>query len=205
MKSDKPFVELKGEPLIIRTLKSLSDAGVIDYFVVAAHPSKVTAMTELIKRFKIQKVGKVVAGGETRFESVKNALRAVSADTEIILIHDAARPFIEKETIERVISMASQRGGAIAAVPESDTVKLVGADLVIRRTLERASLWRAQTPQAFRRDVIIDAYEKSNGHGITDDASVVEAAGGRVSVVMGSYKNIKITTGDDIALSEGLI
>ena len=162
-------------------------------------------MERLVKRCRFKKVSAIVAGGATRFESVRNCLKLVGDEFEIVLIHDGARPFVDGGLISASIRKAVAADSAIAAVPENDTVKLAGGDLVIKKTIERRRLWRAQTPQVFKSSVIKKAYARSNGRGVTDDASLVESMGLKVSIVPGSYRNIKITTEEDLRIAEALI
>jgi 2-C-methyl-D-erythritol 4-phosphate cytidylyltransferase len=148
----------------------------------------------------------VVAGGATRFESVRNCLGRVTDEFDIVLIHDAARPFVRDGLIGASIRAAVVSGAAIAAVPESDTVKIAArGGARIEKTLDRRLLWRAQTPQTFSRALIQKAYARSDGSGVTDDASLVEMAGLSVSIVPGSYDNMKITTKEDLKMAEALI
>ena len=146
-----------------------------------------------------------MAGGATRTESVRNCLAHVDDSFDIVLIHDGGRPFIDGRTIARSVAMARRYGGSIVAVPENDTVKLVGKDLFVKKTLDRSRIFRAQTPQVFKRELIKKAYAAGITAGATDDAGLVERAGGKVKIVTGSYRNIKITTKEDLKLAEVLI
>ena len=121
-----------------------------------------------------------------------------------MIIHDAARPLVDKRTVERAVRAAQVFGSCVVCVPESDTVKLAGQSLFIKRTLDRSEIFRAQTPQAFKRSIIKKAYSAAAA-GATDDASLVEAIGGRVKIVEGSYRNLKITTKEDLKIAEALL
>jgi 2-C-methyl-D-erythritol 4-phosphate cytidylyltransferase len=123
----------------------------------------------------------------------------------VVLIHDGGRPFVDAKTIACSVALARRYGGCIVAVPENDTVKLAGGDLFIRRTLDRTRIFRAQTPQVFRRSVIMKAYAAKGAKSATDDSGLVEKAGGRVKILKGSYRNIKITTKEDLKFAEVLI
>ena len=205
LKTRKPFVKLAGKELIIHTLEALSVSKAVDAIIVAAEPSCVSRFKRLIKRHGLKKVSAVVAGGKTRAESVRNCLAEIKDPVDIVLIHDGGRPFIDAKTIEDSVALARRHGGCIVAVPESDTVKLAGKDLFIKRTLDRKRIFRAQTPQVFRRSLITRAYAAKKVKGATDDSSLAELAGGRVKILKGSYRNIKITTKEDLKLAEVLL
>jgi 2-C-methyl-D-erythritol 4-phosphate cytidylyltransferase len=144
----------------------------------------------------------VVEGGEQRADSVQAALARVKPQADFVCIHDAARPCICNEWIDRIFAAAQQSGAAIFAIPISGTVKRVGANNEIEETVARQGLWEAQTPQVFRRDLILEAYAKRQGLQATDDAQLVEQIGHKVTVVLGSPVNLKITTREDLRLAE---
>ena len=152
------------------------------------------------------KVTNIIAGGERRQDSVFNGLKCVDKTSEIILIHDCVRPFISTDIIQQVINDADEWGAAIVAVPVKDTIKETKSDdkLKIERTVPRSNLWAAQTPQGFKSRLILDAYNMINEKAmdITDDAQAVELFGHDVKIVEGSYKNIKITTQEDLSIAE---
>jgi 2-C-methyl-D-erythritol 4-phosphate cytidylyltransferase len=148
----------------------------------------------------------VVAGGATRAESVRAGLRSLGSLPAVVLVHDAARPFVSPTTIAAVIERARTGVGAVAAIPVGDTIKDVDDDCRVARTIPRARLWRAQTPQGFPGRMLVDAYARwpADGSTPTDDAEVVEQAGFPVEVVQGSLRNLKVTTEDDWRLAEML-
>ncbi len=197
----KPFVMLGGRPLVVHALKTLNACASIDAIIVAAEASQVRSFEKLIEKYRIGKVAAIVAGGTTRYESVRNCLGKVGPSFDIVVIHDGARPLVEKKTIADAIRLARAYGGCIVAVPESDTVKLVDKALYIKKTLDRSRIFRAQTPQAFRAGLIKKAYAL-RGDTVTDDASLVEAVGGRVKILAGPYRNIKVTTKEDLAIAK---
>lgn len=205
LKTKKPFVLVKGKPLISYTIKALESCGAIDSIIIASEHSCVDLFRSLVRKFRFKKVAGIVVGGSTRFESVRNCLAEVSPEFDIVVIHDGARPFIDNKTIEESVRMAAKYGAAVVAVPESDTVKIAGRGLFINKTLDRNCIFRAQTPQVFRRGVIMDAYKKVPGGRATDDSSLVERCGKKVKIVVGSYGNIKITTREDLKLAEVLL
>ena len=158
---------------------------------------------ELVEKFRISKVSKIVVGGNSRQQSVWNGLKNMPPETTLVAIHDGVRPFVTSEEISRVITAAEEEGAAILAVPVKDTVKIVRSGK-IESTPDRERIWLAQTPQVFRKEIIINAYrlameKKFSG---TEDASLVEKLGVSVSIVKGSYSNIKITTPEDLDFAE---
>ncbi len=148
---------------------------------------------------------KIVAGGAERGDSVWNGLAALAPDVGTVLVHDGARPFVTADVITRVLE-AARGGGAIAAVPVADTLKRVQADRWITETVERATLWQAQTPQGFPRRLLLRAYgrARTEGRSGTDEAELVERLGASVRVVLGSPTNVKITRPEDFPLAEAL-
>ncbi len=148
----------------------------------------------------------IVAGGRERQDSVANGLNAISEESEIVLVHDGVRPNIPKQIIRNAIENAMQHGGCVVAVPVKDTIKKVTKG-VVSATLDRSELWQIQTPQVFRTEILRNAHQRAReaGYYSTDEAALVEWAGGTVQVVMGSYGNIKITTPEDLAMVAALM
>ena len=204
----KQFLSLGSEPLIVQSLRTLQAAPVVDQIVLAVPRADVEYCTdEIVSRHRFTKVTKVVAGGAERQDSVRYALAQVHSDTEIVLIHDAVRPFVTLRMIAEVVAAARKEGAAIIALPMRDTVKQVRTDGTIERTVDRTSLWLAQTPQAFRLDWIETAHKKAHAEGIraTDDAFLVEWLGYSVAVVEGSGENIKVTRPEDLVIGEAIL
>jgi 2-C-methyl-D-erythritol 4-phosphate cytidylyltransferase/2-C-methyl-D-erythritol 2,4-cyclodiphosphate synthase len=201
----KQFLPLAGRPILQRTVDTfLACASVGEVIVALPHD-----LADKRPRYLDSPKVKVVPGGERRQDSVANGFDALSKDVEIVLVHDAARPLVDEATIERAIAAAASMGAAVAAVAASDTVKLSehgeGARLV-DRTLPRDTIFLAQTPQAFRREVLGQAVALGrSGVEATDEAALAERAGHRVQLVEGSRRNIKITTSDDLLLAEALV
>jgi 2-C-methyl-D-erythritol 4-phosphate cytidylyltransferase len=203
----KQFREISGIPIIIHTLRRFDECERVAASVVVLPRDECEEFRALAERHGIRKPARAVAGGETRGESVLRGLQALASDeVEIVAVHDGVRPFVRAEEIDRTVREAEVFGAAILAVPSTDTVKEVEGGRILR-TLERAKLWRAQTPQCFRYDLLRRAYELASSGGLdaTDDSALVERAGATVRVVEGGAHNIKITTPQDFALAEVIV
>jgi 2-C-methyl-D-erythritol 4-phosphate cytidylyltransferase len=207
----KQFTELGGVPILIHTLRKFAASPQVSEIYIALRENEINGFrTRLEKEGKdiLQKKVQLVAGGEHRQQSVANALAAVSAaPDDIVLVHDAVRPFVTEEIIREVVQAAQKHGAAIAGMPAVDTVKQVDrtADgALITATVPRERVVMAQTPQGFRFDLLKKAFDEATADGFmgTDEASLVERSGHEVAVVMGSPKNIKITTPGDMELAE---
>jgi 2-C-methyl-D-erythritol 4-phosphate cytidylyltransferase len=205
-KDKKPFVLLAGKPLITYALKSLESSKYIDQIYIAADPDSIERMKAIVSKYRIRKAVKVVAGGRTRAGSVKNCFDLIDPQCDIVLIHDGARPFLKDSDIMNSVLLAGKFGGCVTAIPMTDTVKLAGKGLFVKKTVDRSSLWRAQTPQAFRYDILKNVLGGiKDDSGVTDDASMLERACRKVKIFAGSSRNIKITTKEDLKIAEALI
>jgi 2-C-methyl-D-erythritol 4-phosphate cytidylyltransferase len=201
--SDRPkaFARLGGRPLLAESLERLESSDWIDQIVVAAPPEWEEPAILLAEEIGAGKVGSVVAGGATRSESVRQALAEVADDAAVVLVHDAARPLLSEEVIERVLAPLSEGwDGVVPALPVSDTVKRVQRDQVVE-TLSRGELVAVQTPQAFIASMLRSALSGDLASA-SDCASLVEARGGRVKVVKGDRRLLKVTGPEDLALVE---
>jgi 2-C-methyl-D-erythritol 4-phosphate cytidylyltransferase len=186
----------------------LQTSPIIDAIILAVPESDIGyCQSDIVRAYGFSKVIKVVAGGAERQDSVRLALSAVGNEAEIVLVHDAVRPFLTPQMVTEVVKAARATGAAIVALPMRDTVKQVGANHTIERTVDRASLWLAQTPQAFRREWLQDAHEKAHLEGVhaTDDAYLIEWSGRPVSVVEGNGDNIKVTRPEDMIIGEAIL
>ncbi len=204
----KQFLALGGQPLILHSLRVLQASSIIEEVILAVPQHEMDyCLKEIVAKHRFTKVTKVVPGGHERQDSVRHALEAVHDDVDVVLVHDAVRPFLTEQMVERVVKAARDKGAAIIALPMKDTVKQVGADHVIVRTIDRQSLWLAQTPQAFRCDWLLAAHRKAHAEGVraTDDASLIEWAGHPVCVVEGSGENIKVTRPEDMVIGEAIL
>jgi len=202
----KAFVPVAGRPLLAYSLCALRAVDGVGELVVVLPPGEQGALAERWAELLDQyRVSAVVGGGERRWQSVAAGLKALNTASDLVLIHDGARPLVTPELIEAVARRAAEVGAAIAAHPLTDTVKEVTEDLLIQETLDRSRLWRAQTPQAFRRALIFEAYERATELQPTDDAQLVEALGAPVAIVESPALNVKVTTPEDLLLVEQVL
>ncbi len=202
----KQFRPILGVPMLLRALRPFTSHPEVAHVVVALPPAYVERPPEWLAKLLGERLS-LVAGGAQRADSVRAGLAALPAEAVVILVHDAARPFVGRNTIDVVITRARAGVGAVAAVPLNDTLKEVVEERRITRTVERERLWRAQTPQGFPRQMLEAAYAKrTSGKASppTDDAEVCERAGLPVEVVTDSPYNVKITTTDDFRIAEAL-
>ena len=204
----KPFLSLVGTPLFIHTLRALGQFALIKKIVLV-----IAAEREILCRQLLEQYGSfgfaltLVHGGAERQDSVRLGLAALDPDCDIVVIHDAARPFITAEALERSVVVAAEYGGALVAIPARDTMKKVNADLFVTETVPRHDIWLAQTPQTFRVALIQEAHARALALGVqgTDDAALLEWAGGQVKIVPGEARNFKITTAEDLQFAEALL
>jgi len=201
----KQYFSLGGKPILAHTLDQFDTCSLIrSILLVVGQEDQDYCLKEIIEKFKYRKISQVIPGGKRRQDSVKNGLDGLSAHSEVIVIHDGVRPFVTKEMIEDSIRSAIRFGAAIIAMPVKDTIKMTQPDGTVLKTLDRESLYQAQTPQTFQASLIQEAYLKATEDGFvgTDDASLVERLGKKVHILPGSYTNIKITTPEDLMLAE---
>lgn len=201
---NKQLSEIGGVPVFIMSALKFDRCEKTAEIIIAAPEEFCEKYRELAVRFGVKKLKCVVCGGKTRFESVKNALSAVSKTCGFIAVHDGARPLIDTADIERVFADAEKFGAAIAACRAVDTVKVVDESGFIVKTPPREKLFYAQTPQAFRRDLFEKCAEKLGENEVTDDASVLELCGERVKITEISACNMKITRPDDLAAARAV-
>ena len=249
----KPLVSISGSPIIIRTLKVLNAHPQVSKIIVLSHKKDLRAIQKLISKNKIHKVKNIVEGGVRRRDSVAIGLKFISRDTDFVLIHDAARPFVNKKIISKVISSAVVFGASVAGVRLKPTIKKIKLNngfgcrlpnhrplaygfgcrlpnhrplaygcgyrkpnhrfpackknhaFVIEKTLDRENIWEIQTPQVFKKDLILKAHKRFKKIAATDDACLVEKLGESVSVVEGSYFNIKVTTPEDLVFAKAIV
>ncbi|MCL5935184.1 MAG: 2-C-methyl-D-erythritol 4-phosphate cytidylyltransferase, partial [Firmicutes bacterium] len=193
---NKQLLPLSGIPVLIRSLYALDRVPEVLGIILVASPDNVLEFREATARWGLEKVIAVVPGGENRQQSVFSGLLAVPFDCEIVLVHDGARPLVTRKEIKDLIAAVVDFGAATLAVPVKDTVKEASPDGFVAGTPDRYKLWLTLTPQGFSFGLLLAAHRLAGEKGVlhTDDASLVEAYGGRVKIVGGSYGNIKITT-----------
>lgn len=210
----KPLVEIDSQPLVIYCLKILSAHPQIKEIIIVTNPLTRGPILKKIGQYGILKVKEVVLGGIRRQDSVNNGLKAVNNSAGLVLIHDGVRPFLNKKMISSVIAEAGRCGAAIAGVPVKATIKKINSrkskspkkeEVIVEKTVNRDNLWEIQTPQVFKKELIVKAYKKFSGKEVTDDAMLVEKLGINVMVVMGSYINIKVTTPEDLVMAEAIL
>ncbi|MBU5611539.1 2-C-methyl-D-erythritol 4-phosphate cytidylyltransferase [Geomonas azotofigens] len=207
--SNKQYLMLDGMPILARTVQTFQEADCIDAIYLVSPEQEIPfCRSEVVERYGFSKVRAIVPGGSERQHSVYNGLRAIEGiePDDIVLIHDGVRPFVSVRMLEDAAAAAREGGACVVAVPVKDTVKVV-REGVVTATPPRETLWLAQTPQGFRYELIRAAHDQAAAAGFlgTDDASLMEWQGQPVRVVQGDYRNIKITTPEDMILAEAFL
>ena len=200
----KQFHILGGKPLIAHTISRFEECRSIDEIVIVCSSGQIDATENIVKDHKFTKVKHVVAGGKTRAESVKNGFAAVNKNALIVAVHDGVRPFVTPTEIDAVLEKADETGSACLVGLVVDTIKEIDGEK-IARTIDRNSLRRALTPQAFRYSILREALSGDLGEDVTDECSLVERLGLPIAFIEGSSRNIKITTPDDILIAESFL
>lgn len=210
----KQYMELCGKPLLYHTIKAFEESTVDDIVLVVPEGEEDFVRTTIVEPNGFYKVKKIVVGGDARYNSVFNGLLAAEG-SDYVLIHDGARPLVDAALISRCIDAVQKDKACIAAVPVKDTIKQIGADGIVEQTIDRSKLYAIQTPQCFEYPLILNAYSRlfrqaavgqMSLDGITDDASVAELMTAQaVKLVQGDYKNLKVTTPEDIVVAETLL
>ncbi len=198
----KQFLELEGKPILALTLEKFQNCPSIESIVLVAPPGQLElCQRKIIEQYGLNKVNKVIAGGERRQDSVRLGIEASGGEYEFVLIHDGVRPFVDSVLIERAVSAAIKDRAVITGLPVKDTVKKIGENGFVLRTYKRELMWVVQTPQVFRYEDILKAHRMAIEEGwdeATDDASLIERMGIPVKVIRGSEFNIKVTTRGDM-------
>lgn len=207
----KQFLLLNNRPVLYHSLKVFEESPQVDTIILVTGENEISyCKNEIVAKYGFSKVSAIVAGGKERYHSVCAGLLALEGrllSDGMVLIHDGARPLVTEKIIDRTLEAARAYGGAVAAMPVKDTIKIADAMQFSKETLDRSVLWQMQTPQTFRYGLVFDAYKRLLSepvlqNGITDDAMVVEAmCGERVKFVEGSYQNIKVTTPEDMIIA----
>jgi 2-C-methyl-D-erythritol 4-phosphate cytidylyltransferase len=203
----KQYLEISGKPILYWTLKRFQDYSDIKEIVLVVPEKDLATLEPLVTHhWQMTKVIKLVAGGKERHHSVYSGLQTLSRNIDLVLIHDGVRPFVSDAMLKRAIDAAAEHKAAVVGVPPKDTIKRIEHNIIIE-TLPRTQLVHVQTPQVFRYDVIMQAFEYAFTHQqfSTDDTALVENIGISVKVVMGDYENIKITSREDMLLAEQIL
>lgn len=204
----KPFLPAAGVPLLIHTIRGLSRSALLQKIVLVIAAEREQFCQDLLQQYgPFGAPVSLAHGGPERQDSVRLGLAALDPTCDIVVIHDAARPFIAASIIDQSIAVAAEYGGALVAVPARDTIKRVNPERLVAETVPRHDLWLAQTPQTFRVSLIRAAHARAQALGVTvtDDAALLEWAGGSVKIVPGEVRNFKITTPEDLQLAEALL
>lgn len=215
MQSDvaKQYLLVRNKPVLYYSLKAFQDSIVDEIILVTAENEITYCKEEIVDKYAITKVSRIVAGGKERYHSVYNGLKACK-DAEVVLIHDGARPFVDEAIIERNVRRVKEHGACVTGMPVKDTIKISDVEGYVKETPRRDLIWTIQTPQTFRYDLIRNSYdvflareeEYSKQYSVTDDSMVAEIFGGiKVKLVEGSYNNVKITTPEDMVLAEAIL
>ena len=202
----KQFMLLNGLPVLMHTLQRFADAEPTAELIVVLPASQLDFWRQLCSRHHFRLRHTLVSGGNTRFASVRNGLNAISERDGLVAVHDGVRPLVSEEIIRDSFAVANQAGSAVAVVPVKDSVRemLWGTERA-NRAIDRTRLRLVQTPQTFNLALLRDAFAQVQADDFSDDASVAEAAGNRITLIQGSYRNIKITTPEDLVLAEALL
>lgn len=198
---------LVDQPILLHSVLRFSESTMVDNLIIVAAAEEVLYVKNMLAELPNIKPWHVVSGGSERQYSIANALNIMADTTDIILVHDGARPLVSKECIENVIKTAIKDKAAVVAVPVKDTIKTVDDRGIVTGTLDRNILWSIQTPQGFDGHILRQAYQQASQDNYlgTDDASLVERLGVSVKIVVGSYENLKVTTPEDLIVAEALL
>jgi len=205
---DKPFMKIGNKEIVYYSLKAFEKSPLISEVIIVSKVKNITKFKKLIERERFKKIKVIVEGGRTRSLSVRNGLCYVSEDVDLVLVHDCARPFLSEELIKKTVSAAKKHRASLAAVLVKPTIKKTNSKgSFVEATIDRKFLWEAQTPQVFKKELLVKGYDEGRGKKahFTDDASVVEAIGVKVKIVKSSYTNIKITTPDDLVVADAIL
>ncbi len=200
----KQYLLLNGQPILHHTLMAFEASGLVDSVTLVVPKND---LDQARKKWDCKIVKNIVAGGKERQDSVYNGFKALDSDTDIVIVHDGVRPFVAEDLIARSIDAANKFGAAIVAIPVSDTIKQVDNEDFVTHTVDRNGLWRVQTPQTFQYTVLDEAFKiaVNDSYYGTDEGSLLEHAGKKLKIIMGSELNIKITRQEDLILGEGII
>ena len=205
----KQYILLNKKEVLTHTLEVFNKSDLIDTIILVVSEEEIEKVKiEIVEKYALHKVKKIVAGGAERQDSVYNGLMATSEDTKYVMIHDGARPFIKEAVLKKALEVTLEKEATVVAVPVKDTIKIVdNKENKVIDTPDRSTLWSIQTPQTFTKELLLKAYEYAKRESliVTDDSMLVEAYGKSVYIVEGDYTNIKITTPEDLIIGEALL
>lgn len=204
----KPLLLLKGKEVLVYSLEVFDRCDLVEGVVVVAPPERVAEFDRVIKKYPFKKSIQIAAGGQSRYESVNNGLKLLNPNIDFVLIHDGARPLVSLKVIEEAIKTCYAAQAVVVGVPLKPTIKRIDPKAkVIDTTLDRTILWEAQTPQVFAYELLTQAHRQGAGLDveITDDAFLVERYGAKIKMIEGEYRNVKITTPEDLKIAEALL
>ena len=206
--TSKQFLLLDNRPILVHTLQIFQECRPVDgIYLVVNHRDLPLIQEEILETYHFSKIMKLVIGGRLRQDSVRNGLEAIDESCDVVIIHDAARPFVSPAFVEKSIFLMEMFDAVIPAIPARDTIKVISKEGFVLKTLERDALWHIQTPQTFKYDLIAKAYREGMAKKLCgyDDSTFIEHLGKKVKVVEGSPYNIKITTPEDLLIARGIL
>jgi 2-C-methyl-D-erythritol 4-phosphate cytidylyltransferase len=206
--TSKQFLLLDNRPILVHTLQVFEECKPVDaVYLVVNHKDLPVIQEEVLEQYRFNKIMKLVIGGRLRQDSVRNGIEAIDEPCDVVIIHDAARPFVSPSFVEKSIFLMEMYDAIIPALPVRDTVKVVSKEGYVVKTLERDALWNVQTPQTFKYSVISKAYREGMAKKLLgyDDSAFIEFMGKKVKVIEGSPYNIKITTPEDLIIARGIL
>ncbi len=204
----KPLLLLKGKEVLVHSLEIFDQSDLVDGIIVVAPLVNCADFEAVLKKYTFKKTVKIVAGGKSRYESVSNGLKVLDPSVDYVLIHDGARPLVSLAVVENAIRDCYAAKAVVVGVPVKPTIKRIDPVMKhIDTTLDRSILWEAQTPQVFAHELLVQAHRQGFGLDVeaTDDAFLVERFGAKVKMIEGEYRNIKITTPEDLKIAEALL
>ena len=204
---NKQFLTIDGIPILAHTIKKIEKSKYVDFLLLIVKESDMRYVHDTIKKHKINMNYKIVYGGKERQDSINNGLLNMPHETDIVLTHDGARPFVSVDKIDEAIENVMDTGASVLANPVKDTIKVSTDGKLVDYTPNRNRLWQVQTPQVFRKEIIMKAYSQAyaEGYNGTGDCSLVEKTGVKVKLIYNSYDNIKITTREDLSIAQILV
>ena len=206
--TSKQFLLLDNRPILVHTLQIFQECRPVDgIYLVVNHKDLPTVQEEILENYHFSKIIKLVIGGRLRQDSVRNGLEAIDESCDVVIVHDAARPFVSPAFVEKSIFLMEMFDAIIPAIPVRDTIKVISKEGFVQKTLERDGLWHIQTPQTFKYELIMKAYREGMGKKLYgyDDSTFIEHLGKKVKVVEGSPYNMKITTPEDLIIAKGIL